>query len=132
MARVLDFCLGGTLPAIDTWCPPYDHGGYYTFQHYGASLLTRLFSLDIGTGYNMGYTLLNALTLLAGTGAAYAISGKRTWVALATLLVLLANFNGSSVLLLIWNSLHPHLGYDIFDSRLANDIGDGWGRSVAA
>ena len=126
MARVLDFCLGSKLPAMDSWCPPYDHGGYYTFQHYGASILKRLFSLDIGTGYNMGYNLLNTLTCLVGAGAAYAISGKRTWVAVATLLVLLANFTGSSVLLLYWNNAHPHPGYDVFDSRLAVDIGDGW------
>lgn len=127
MARVLDFCLGGKLPAMDTWCPPYDHGGYYTFQHYGASLLKRLFSLDIGTGYNMGYNLLNTLTCLVGAGAAYNISGRKTWVAVATLLVLLANFTGSSVLLLYWNNAHPVQNlYDVFDSRLAVDIGDGW------
>ncbi len=126
MARVLDFCLGDKLPPTDSWCPPYDHGGYYTFQHYGASILKRLFSLDIGTGYNMGYNLLNTLTCLAGAGAAYAISGRRTWVAVATLLVLLANFTGSSVLLLYWNNAHPHPGYAVFDSRLAVDIGDGW------
>ncbi len=97
MARVVDFCLGDKLPATDSWMPPYDHGGYYSFQHYGASLLKRLLSLDIGTGYNMGYNLLNALTSLVGAGAAYSISGRRAWVAVATLLVLLANFTGSSV-----------------------------------
>jgi hypothetical protein len=126
MARVLDFCLGDKLPPVDSWCPPYDHGEYYTFQHYGASILKRLLMLDIGTGYNMGYNLLNTLTLLAGAGAAYIISGKRAWVAVATLLVLLANFNGSAVFLLYWNNAHPHPGYDVFDSRLAVDIGDGW------
>jgi hypothetical protein len=127
MARVLDFCLGSRLPPVDVWCPPYDHGGYYTFQHYGASLLKRLFLLDIGTGYNVGYTLLNALTLLAGAGAAYAISGRRMWVCLGAVLILLANFTGSSVLLLYWNSAHPVPNlYAVFDSRLAVDIGDGW------
>jgi hypothetical protein len=127
MARVLDFCLGSKLPAIDTWCPPYDHGGYYTFQHYGASLLTRLFTLDIGTGYNMGFTLLNTFVMLAGAGAAYYISGRRIWVCLSTLLVLLANYKGASVLLLIYDTWHPVPNiYDIFDARLANDIGDGW------
>jgi hypothetical protein len=127
MARVLDFCLGSKLPAIDTWCPPYDHGGYYTFQHYGASLLTRLFGLDIGTGYNMGYNLLNTLTMMVGAGAAYLMSGRRVWVGVATLLLLLANFNGSSVFLLYWNTAHPVPGlYDVFDSRLQNDIGDAW------
>jgi len=127
MARVLDFCLGSKLPATDSWCPPYDHGGYYSFQHYGASLLKRLFSLDIGTGYNMGYNLLNTLTCLVGVGAAFAISGRRTWVALATLLILLANFSGAAVILLYWNTAHPVPNlYDVFDSRLAIDIGDGW------
>jgi hypothetical protein len=126
MARVVDFCLGSKLPAEDTWCPPYDHGGYYTFQHYGASILTRLFSLDIGTGYNMGYTLLNTLTCLVGTGAAYVIGGRRTWIAVTTLLVLLANFTGASVLLFFYNCFHPSPDINVFDSRLAIDIGDGW------
>ena len=119
MARVLDFCLGSKLPAMDSWCPPYDHGGYYSFQHYGASLLKRLFNLDIGTGYNMGYNLLNTLTCLVGAGAAYRISGNRTWIAVATLLVLLANFTGSALFLLFHNTIQP-------DFRLAIDIGDDW------
>jgi hypothetical protein len=127
MARMVDFSLGGTLPPVDTWCPPYDHGGYYTFQHYGASLLKRLFTLDIGTGYNMGYTLLNTFTIFAGAGAAYLIGGRRVWVCLATVLVLLANFKGASGVLLVLDLWHPVPNlYDIFDSRLANDIGDGW------
>jgi hypothetical protein len=127
MARVLDFCLGSKLPAVDTWCPPYDHGGYYTFQHYGASLLKRLFALDIGTGYNMGFALLNTLVIFVGVGAAYHIGGGRAWIAFVTLIVLLANYKGASVLLLFWNSLHPVKDlYILFDTRLANDIGDGW------
>ena len=126
MARIVDFCLGGKLPPVDSWMPPYDHGGYYSFQHYGASILKRLFSLDIGTGYNMSYNLLNTLTCLVGAGAAYAISGKRTWVAVATLLVLLANFTGASVILFILDiNRHSHW-YGIFDTRLAIDIGEGW------
>jgi hypothetical protein len=127
MARILDFCMGNKLPPVDTWCPPYDHGGYYSFQHYGASLLKRIFSLDIGTGYNMGYNLLNTLTCLMGVGAAYVVSGKRMWVAIAILLVLQANFTGASLPLLYWNTVHyvPNV-YDIFDSRLAIDIGDAW------
>ncbi len=119
MARVLDFSLGSTLPATDVWCPPYDHGGYYTFQHYGASLLKRLFNLDIGTGYNMGYTLLNTLTCLVGAGAAYRMSGNRTWVAIATLVVLLANFTGSAVFLVFRDWSSP-------DFQLAINIGDPW------
>jgi len=130
MARVLDFCLGGTLPPIDSWCPPYDHSGYYTFQHYGASLLKRYFILDIGTGYNMGYTLLNTLTLLAGTGAAYLISGRRLWVGLFIMIVLLANFSGSYLFIYL-DFLRQYLFHGnhnaVLDSRLAIDIGDAWG-----
>jgi hypothetical protein len=127
LARVVDFSLGGKLPPIDSWCPPYDHGGCYSFQHYGASILQRLFWLDIGSGYNLGYTLLNALTCLAGAGAAFAVSGRKTWVAVATLVVLLANFTGSAVFLLYWNNAHPITGlYHVFDSPLAVDIGQGW------
>jgi len=119
MARVLDFSLGDKLPPTDSWCPPYDHGGYYTFQHYGASLLKRLFSLDVGTGYNMGYTLLNTLTLVVGAGAAYAMGGRRAWVAVGVLLVLLANFPGSFLFVFLHNPIHP-------DTRLSIDIGDDW------
>lgn len=127
LARLVDFCLGGTLPALDSWCPPYDHGGIASFQFYAASLLKRLFWLDVGTAYNIAYTLLNALTCLAGVGAAYAITGRKTWVAVATLVVLLANFTGAAVILLYWNNAHPISGfYHVFDSSLAVDIGTGW------
>jgi hypothetical protein len=127
MARVLDFTFGDKLPPTDSWCPPYDHGGYYSFQHYGASLLLRLFSLDIGTGYNMGYCLLNALTVFVGVGAAFALGGQRIWVALAMLLILEANFTGASVILFCLDVNHSVSGlYYIFDTRLAVDIGDGW------
>jgi hypothetical protein len=127
MARMLDFCLGSTIPPIDTWNPPNDHGGYYTFQFYGASLVKRLFSLDIGTGYNLGYSLLNTLTFLVGAGAAYAISGGRTWVSVTMLLVLLANFTGAAVFLLFWNNWYHTPDVDVFDTRQAVDIYDGWG-----
>ena len=46
---------------------------------------------------------------------------------MATLLVLLANFTGSALFLLFYNTAHPFPElFDIFDNRLANDIGDGW------
>ena len=132
MARMLDFCLGGTVPPIDTWCPPSDHSGYYTFQFYGAALLKRLFSVDIGTGYNVGYSLLNTLTFIVGAGAAHVISGRRAWVAVGMLLVLMANFTGSAVFLFFWNNLHGTSDIQPFgfDTRQAVDIYDGWGDPV--
>jgi hypothetical protein len=80
----------------------------------------------------MGYNLLNTLTCLVGAGAAYAMSGRKTWVAVAVLLVLLANFTGAAVLLFFWDSAHPaSTAYPfIFDTRLAIDMGDGWNNPV--
>jgi hypothetical protein len=100
MTRVLEYCLGSKLPAIDCWMPPYDRGGYYTFQHYGASILKRLFVVDIGTGYNLAFGLLAAVTALIGAGAAHSIGGKRAWVSVATALVVLAGSTGSAIFLI--------------------------------
>ena len=51
--------MGEKVPPIDSWMPPYDSGTYYSFQHYGASVLGRLFSVDIGTAYNLSFALLH-------------------------------------------------------------------------
>jgi hypothetical protein len=125
-ARILDFSLGDKLPPTDSWCPPYDHGGYYTFQHYGASLLTRLFSVDLGTGYNISFVLLNALTALAGAAMAWSIGGRRTWISVATIAVLLAEFTGSAPILVVmqWFGMsHLNLG-DAF--HLSVDLNENW------
>jgi hypothetical protein len=94
MTRVLNYCLGGTLPPIDCWLPPYDYGGYYSFQQYGAAIMKRLFFLDLGTAYNLGFAFLLAWTCLVGAAVAHAISGK-AWIAWATVMVLLAGSTGS-------------------------------------
>jgi hypothetical protein len=122
LTRVLDFSLGGTLPPIDCWMPPYDHGGYYEFQHYGAALLKRLLWLDIGTAYNIGFTLLNALVCLVGAGVAYRISGGRIWVTVATLLLVMASFTGSAPIVFF----HNFNRLEWPDFRLSVDIHESW------
>jgi hypothetical protein len=99
MSRVLEYCLGEKVPPTDIWMPPYVSAAYYSYQHYGASVLTRLFSVDIGTGYNLSFALLAALTGLIGAGAGYSVSGKRAWVAIATALVLMAGSTGAAIFL---------------------------------
>jgi hypothetical protein len=116
--RVLDFCLGDKVPPTDSWLPPYDHGGYYTFQHYGASILKRLFVLDIGTGYNLSYVLLDALICQAAGAVAFSLSGKN-WIAAAIMLVVAASFTGSAGIMLFCNPS----GIDIL---LQYDLHHGW------
>jgi hypothetical protein len=118
LARVLDFCLGDKVPPTDSWLPPYDHGGYYTFQHYGASILTRLFCLDVGTGYNVSFVFLDTLTCLAAAAVAFSLSGKN-WIAVAMLLVVMASFTGSGILMILFGSYG-------FDPLLYYDLNHGW------
>ncbi len=102
--RILDFCLGDTVPPQDCWLPPYPHTGYYTFMHYGASVLKRFLFVDIGTAYNVSSALVSSLTMLAGAAAAYTLGRFRPLIAVLTLVVLAGGFTGS---LPIHALLHP-------------------------
>jgi hypothetical protein len=106
--RILDFCLGDKLPPTDSWLPPYEYTGYYAFMHYGASVLKRLFYVDLGTAYNLGFALLNALTMLACAAAAHSISRYRTWVAVITLIVVASGFTGSTPIHAVLNPQSPN------------------------
>jgi hypothetical protein len=119
MTRILEYCMGDKIPPTDCWMPPYNRAGYYSFQHYGASLLTRLFSVDIGTGYNLAFAFLATLTGLVGAGAAYSISGKRTWVSVATLFVLMAGSTGGALFLIFMSKHDP-------DYVLSLSLNGGW------
>jgi hypothetical protein len=116
--RVLDFSLGDKLPPTDSWLPPFDHRWYYTFQHYAASVVERLFALNLGTACNVSFTLLNALIGFAGAGIAYLMGGRRTWVALVALALLEAGFNGAMPL--VWLETHN------VDFNYSADLDTGW------
>jgi hypothetical protein len=116
MTRVLNYSLGGTLPPVDCWLPPYDYGQYYSFQQYGAAILKRLFFLDLGTAYNLGFAFLLAWTCLVGAGVAHSISGK-SWIAACMAVILLAGSPGCSIFLLLAGK---------FDYGVAININDAW------
>ena len=58
---------GTRLPAPDLWLSPFPANCYYSFQHYGASLLGRLLGVGPGISYHLAFcTMVGFLTLLAG------------------------------------------------------------------
>jgi hypothetical protein len=117
LTRVLNYALGGTLPPTDSFLPPYDYGGYYSFQQYGAAMMMRLFSLDIGTAYNLSFAFLLAWTCLAGAAVAHSITGKG-WIACTIVMVLLACMTGSVPI-----DIFSHHGLDF---GVVTDINDVW------
>jgi hypothetical protein len=118
MTRILNYCLSTTLPPKDCWLPPYDYGGYYTFQHYGASLLKRLFSVDLGTAYNLSFAFLLAWLCLAGAGVAHSITGK-AWISVAMVVILLSGSTGSAPFVIF-------LGHNGADYGVTTCINDAW------
>jgi hypothetical protein len=119
MTRILNYTLSTTLPPKDCWLPPYDYGAYYTFQHYGASLLKRLFSVDLGTSYNVSHAFLLAWLCLAGVGVGHTISGKK-WIPLVMSVVLLAGSTGIVPFLIFFS----HHGADYEMCTSPNDCWD--------
>jgi uncharacterized membrane protein len=73
LAMIMSYMPGGQLPPTDAWYPPYPFDIYYSFQQYAAALLGRIFALPPGTAYNLGFSVLIALTITAAGAAAYAM-----------------------------------------------------------
>jgi hypothetical protein len=97
---IANFCHGETLPPTDGWMPPFKLEYYYTFQHYAASVVIRLFGLDIGTGDNLAHALLMAFVCLAAGAVGWGIS-QRAWIAALMPALILAAATGSSAYLLL-------------------------------
>jgi hypothetical protein len=67
-ALIESYMRGGRLPPPDLWLARFSANGYYSFQHYGASLLGRLLGVGPGVSYHLAFcTLVGFLTLLAGS-----------------------------------------------------------------
>jgi hypothetical protein len=105
--RILDFCLGDRLPPTDSWLPPYAHSGYYTFMHYGASVLKRLLGVDVGTACNLSSALVSALMLVGAGAAAYSLSRGRVLVTILVVAVVAGGFTGSSPWLTLLRPADP-------------------------
>ena len=97
---IANFCQGETLPPTDGWMPPFKLEYYYTFQHYAASVVIRLFGVDLGTGDNLAHALLMAFVCLAAAAVAWRVSG-RAWVAVLMPVLVLGAATGSSAYLLL-------------------------------
>jgi hypothetical protein len=117
LVRVLNYSLGTTLPQIDSFLPTCHDDTYYSFQHYAASIVKRLFAVDLGTAYNISYAFLLSWLCLTGAGVAHSISGKK-WIAVAMAIILLGAWTGSCALLLLTE--HG------FDYDLSTSLNDGW------
>jgi hypothetical protein len=108
--KINNFSQGGTLPPIDTWMPPFHYIWYYSLQHYAASVIERLFAVQIGVSYNVAHAYLSALTCTAGAAAAYRFSGGRLWITIAIPFLIESAATGSS--LFIYLSMHhPSMWY---------------------
>ncbi len=98
---VNNYSQGHTLPPIDTWMPDQQFEWYYGLQHYAASVLERLLNVKIGVAYNVAFALLSALICVVGATAAHRISGGKTWITLATLLLIEGTATGSAAYLFL-------------------------------
>ena len=87
---------GTRLPPPDLWLSPFRANCYYSFQHYGASLLGRLLGVGPGISYHLAFcTMVGFLTLLAGRCfAAFCAWTPGRWVGVLSLL-----FGGSGAAL---------------------------------
>jgi hypothetical protein len=94
--KINNFCQGCTLPPIDSWLPPFHYVWYYSLQHYAASIIKRLFEVELGVGYNAAHAFLSAMTCVAAAGAAYRLSGGRVWVTIAIPFLIASAATGTS------------------------------------
>lgn len=86
---ISNYYAGSTLPPLDNWNPPQRFDFYYAFQHYAAALLGRVFGLQIGVAYNLGFALLMSLPLtLAWSLASRCIQQRSLRVLLVVTLAL--------------------------------------------
>ena len=79
LSMIANYLYGQTLPAESTWLPPVKMEVYYCFEHYAASVLIRLFGVDIGTGFNISTALLSGYVCFLAGAIAWHLSRKR-WI----------------------------------------------------
>jgi uncharacterized membrane protein len=84
LAMISSYLPGSRLPPQDAWFPPYPFDVYYSFQHYAAALLGRLFALGPGLTYNLAFCVAVALTLTAAAACAWTICRSARATALVT------------------------------------------------
>jgi hypothetical protein len=96
---IADYLMGGTLPPVSTWLPPFRQYFYYSFEHYGASVMIRLFGFDLGTGFNVASALLSAFILFTIGAIACRLGGHRRWIVGVSVLLTASAMTGSTAYL---------------------------------
>lgn len=96
LAMILSYLPGKRLPPEDIWLPPYPFDVYYSFQHYAAALLGRVFNLGPGLAYNIAFCLLIALTMLCAAACAWVIC-QSSWKTALIVVTFAAGGTGASV-----------------------------------
>lgn len=97
LSFIVNYMQGLTLPPPDVWYPPHVLNHYYSFQHYGAALLGRIFMIEPGVAYNVSYALLAGFA----TSAAYEVVSqlcRQRWAQSLVLAVFLVGGTGASVI----------------------------------
>ena len=127
LSLVASFCTGQRVPPPLILYPPLPLSHYYAFGHYGASVLTRLFALDAGTGFNLEMALVAALVCVLSAGVAWSISGRNTWVTILTaLLTACGNTGASAYLALTMKDLNPnYAGIGMIDFQYQSPLWEG-------
>ncbi len=118
---ISSFCSGGTLPPDSGWMPGFKVEHYYDFAHYAASVMTRIFGLDVGTGYNLAGILLSGLILFTSGAIAYRLAGQRLWVALLAVMMTATAMDGSTAYLWLFS---PNLKEPDDATNFFNHAGD--------
>ena len=85
LAMISSYLPGHRLPPTDAWLPPYPFDVYYSFQHYAAALLGRLFGLSPGLTYNVAFCLIVSLTIVGAAIFAFAVCKSVRGTALVVL-----------------------------------------------
>ncbi|MCE0498024.1 MAG: hypothetical protein LV481_08785 [Methylacidiphilales bacterium] len=97
---ISNYLFGETLPPTESWMPPYKSTHYHTLMYYPASVMIRMFHLDIGTGYNMACAVLSTLICYLASAVAYQLSRGKVWLTL--LMPLLIESTGTGCSFYVW------------------------------
>lgn len=92
---ICSYYAGTTLPVPDAWLHPFASTQYYSFQHYAAALMGRLFGMPPGSAYNLGFCTLVALGGVTAAAVIWLLA-TRWWVRLSVLLAFVVGGSGLS------------------------------------
>jgi uncharacterized membrane protein len=131
LAMISSYLPGHRLPPPDAWLPPFPFDVYYSFQHYAAALLGRIFNLSPGLTYNLAFCLLVSLTIVAAAVVAHTIC-KTVRGAALVVLAFAAGGTGATIpahLMLEGPALHSSMRF-IGGTAVPERVETGFGRAL--